>query len=89
VQNDFQRLPVFLIHSEKEQWQHENHHAKSRKAWIISRIFEQKEARQTDESRRAKANELPFCQTKEHFGFYPRQITRDGNIRCYFSSPPY
>ena len=81
VCNNLKRLPILFIHRQEEQWEHDDDHAQCCQTDIAKR-FEQKEKRHSDKCRRSKANELPFCQIKEYLGFYPRQVTRDGNICC-------
>ena len=49
--------------------------------------LEQKEKRRSDQYRRSKTNELPFCQPKHHFGFYFCQVLRDRYIRQFIKPP--
>ena len=81
VCDNLKRLPVFFVHCQEEQRKHDDNHAQCCQT-DIARRFEQKEKRHSDERRCPKANELPFCQVKEHLGFYPRQVTRDRDICC-------
>ena len=79
--DNLKRLPVFFVHCQEEQRKHDDNHAQCCQT-DIARRFEQKEKRHSNERRCPKANELPFCQVKEHLGFYPRQVTRDRDICC-------
>src|SRR5574344_506903 len=84
--NDFQRLTVLFVHSQKEQGKHDNHHGQCRKAYI-SCSFDQKENRHPNECRRAETDQLSFCQIEEHLCFYPRQVTGYGDICCHEKPP--
>lgn len=81
VCNHLKRLPIFFVHCQEEQRKHDHNHTQCCQT-DIARRFEQKEKRHSDERRCPKANELSFCQVKEHLRFYPRQVTRNRNICC-------
>ena len=80
--HDLQRLSVLFVHCEEEQREHEDDHAHHGKAGVPGAL-QQEERRETDQRRRAEAHKLAFRQPEEHFGLDPRQVTRDGNIRCH------
>ena len=54
------RLTVLFIHGQQEEGQHDQHHAKGRRA-AADMALEQKEERYADERAAAKAQNLPFC----------------------------
>ena len=56
----FQGLAVFFIHRQHEEGQHDQHHAKGRRA-AADMALEQKEKRYADERAAAEAQNLPFC----------------------------
>lgn len=79
AQDHFQRLPVLLIHGEKEQGLHDHDHA-DRGGAGTDRVSEQKEKWYSNECRRPKTNELPFGQPKQHLAFYFCQVLWNGYI---------
>ena len=81
----FQRLAVFLVDAQHEEREHDQDHAKRRRA-APQRPFGQKEKRDAEHSTAAETNELAFCQVKRHFGFYFGQVLRDRHIGHYRTS---
>ena len=86
--NDFQRLPVLLIHAYKKHRHHENHHSHGRKA-RIPKLPKKEKRRNSNECRQRETNKLPFGEIKHHLTLYLREITRYCNIRCQIVFPPF
>ena len=76
----FQRLAVLFVHPKEERRQHHGHHAEGGGS-VAAGIPENKKQRHSNESRCAKADELPFGQIECDLRFHLRQVTGNGNIR--------
>lgn len=79
LSDDLKGLSILFIHSKEEHRKHDDDHTHSGKTQIANAL-DSEERRHPDECRRSEANELPFCQAKEHLGLYPCQVTGNGNI---------
>ena len=76
----FHRLTVLFVHSKEERRQHHRHHTEGSGS-VAAGISEYKKQRHSNESRCAKADELPFGQVECHFRFDLGQITGHRDIR--------
>ena len=65
-QHLFQRLSVFLVHTEKERREHNSHHAEGGGS-IATRIPENEKQRHSNQCRRSEADELSLCQVESYF----------------------
>lgn len=74
-----------LIHGKQKEREHDDNHAE-RGGTVAGRASEQKEKRYSDECRRSETYKLPFGKSKQHFGFYFRQILWNGYIRQFIIS---
>ena len=82
----FQRLPVFLIHGQKEEREHDENHADRRRAGANA-SFEQKEKRYAYQRAASETQQLSFCQIEHDLGFHRVQVLGYRNV-CQISSPP-
>ena len=56
-------------------------------ALLLAVRLSKKEKRYSDECRRSETYKLPFGKSKQHFGFYFRQILWNGYIRQFIKPP--
>ena len=67
----FGRLAVALVQAEEEKWEHDHDHGQGRKAQIAA-APDKKVDRHTDQCAGPEADDLPFGQAEQDFGFDPR-----------------
>ena len=72
----FERLSIFLIHSEQKKRHHGQNHHHSRQRRDDS-VLQKQIKRHTDQCAASKADDLPLGQVKEQLGFDFRQVLRD------------
>ena len=73
------RLAVALVQAEEKEREHDRDHGKRRKAQIAA-APDKKVDRHTDQCAGPEADDLPFGQAEQDFGFDPRQVAGNGNI---------
>ena len=73
VDDLFQRTPVFLIHRQQEERQHEKHHAQS-SGTVPDGFSQQKEQRNTYQRTGAEADQLSLGQIEHDLGFHFGQV---------------
>lgn len=77
--DNFQRLPVALIHAQQKEREHDKYHAERRRT-VSGAAFEQKEKRHSHKYRRGKTCKLPFGKAEQHLAFYFGKVFRDRYI---------
>ena len=75
----FKRLPVFLIHTDREKRKHEADHAQGGNVRPNMRPAE-KIKRDSHGPGQCKADKLPFCEIQGNFVLYPAKVFRDRYI---------
>ena len=88
AQNHFQRLSVSLIHSKKEERQHDNGHSHGCQRHV-SGLFQKKKERQSDKDRSSETEDLAFGEIEEELALHPGQIPRYIGVKIIQRLAPF